>query len=151
MTDAITDRQTASGETRDSGVDWLGEIPAHWEVKRLKFSVRMFGGGTPAKDDPEYWSGDIPWVSPKDMGPHFIDDAEDHITEVAIRESATRLVPPGSVLVVVRSGILKHTIPVGITTVDVALNQDLKALLPSGELEARYLAYFIQGFQPALL
>jgi type I restriction enzyme S subunit len=136
---------------KDSGVEWLGEIPAHWEVKRLKRLAELLGGGTPQKDNLEYWRGDIPWVSPKDMKSSVILDTEDHITAQAVKESATRLVPAGSVLVVVRSGILVHSIPVAIADREVALNQDLKALILSPEITAKYLMYLISGMQHELL
>ena len=136
---------------RESGVQWLGEIPAHWEVKRLKYLADCFGGGTPDKSKDQYWTGNIPWVSPKDMSVSAIHDSEDHISEEGLRESATRLIPTNSVLVVVRSGILRHTIPVAINKVPVSLNQDLKALVSKEILQSRYLAYFIVGLNKALL
>lgn len=129
----------------DSGVDWLGDLPAHWETVRLKFLADFTGGGTPSKDNREYWNGDIPWVSPKDMKVGAITDTKDHITADAVAESSTRLVDPGSILVVVRSGILKHTVPVATTEQRVALNQDLKGITPEERLNDRYLAYLIRG------
>lgn len=136
---------------KPSGVPWLGEIPAHWEVKRLKYLANCYGGGTPSKGNAEYWNGDIPWVSPKDMACQFITDSEDHITEEAIQESATKIIEQGAVLVVVRSGILRHTIPVAINKVRVALNQDLKALVPQKMLRGEFLKYYIQGLNGSLL
>jgi type I restriction enzyme S subunit len=113
--------------------------PKGWPVDRLDRLFDMFGGGTPSKDEPAFWSGEIPWVSPKDMKRDVILDAEDHITAEAIANSATRLVTKGSVLIVFRSGILAHTFPVAIAGRDVALNQDLKALNSRGELLNEYL------------
>ncbi|MCK6557191.1 restriction endonuclease subunit S [Candidatus Binatia bacterium] len=136
---------------KDSGVEWLGEIPAHWEVKRLKRLVEFRGGGTPTKDKLDYWRGDIPWVSPKDMKVWIVEETEDKITSEAVRESATKLVPKGAVLVVVRSGILVHSIPVAIAGREMTLNQDLKALIPSGTLSSDYLAQFVSGMQRELL
>jgi len=136
---------------KDSGIEWLRDIPAHWEVKRLKRTVQFKGGGTPAKDNLEYWRGEIPWVSPKDMKVSLVLDTEDKITTDAIRESATRLVPAGAVLIVVRSGILVHSIPVALAGCDVTLNQDLKAMIPRSELVSKYLMYFISGMQRELL
>jgi len=115
-------------EYKDSGVAWLGEVPAHWEVKPLKYLVSFSGGGTPSRENLDYWDGNIPWVSPKDMKQERVTDAEEHITEFAIKESSTSLQKVGQVLIVVRSGILKHTIPVAINDVPVSLNQDMKAL-----------------------
>lgn len=66
-----------------------------------------------------YWYGTVPWVSPKDFKSFYIIDTEDHITEEAITCSATQSVEPNSVLVVVRSGILKHTLPIAINRIRV--------------------------------
>ncbi len=88
-----------------------------------------FGGGTPSKANPRFWTGGkIPWVSPKDMKSDLITDAKDHITVEAVAQSATNLVEEGSILIVVRSGILQHTLPVAVTQRQVTLNQDLKAI-----------------------
>ena len=136
---------------KDSGIEWLGEIPVHWEVKRLKRIVQFSGGGTPTKDNLEYWRGDIPWVSPKDMKVSVVFETEDKITAEAVQQSATKLVPAGAVLVVVRSGILAHSIPVALAGRDVTLNQDLKALIPCSEIASEYLVYLISGMQHELL
>lgn len=129
---------------------WLGDMPEHWGVRRLKYIVDFCGGRTPPKSEEEFWGGDIPWVSPKDMKSGLIEDTEDHITEAAVRARATRIVPAGAVLLVVRSGILRHSIPVAIAGRRVTLNQDIKALIPKGNCEPRYLKYTIQGRQQAL-
>jgi type I restriction enzyme S subunit len=136
---------------KDSGVEWLGKIPAIWGVKRLKRIVKFGGGGTPSKENIEYWRGDIPWVSPKDMKVSVVSDTEDKITAQAVSESATKLVPAGAVLIVVRSGILIHSIPVALAGREVTLNQDLKALIPTPEIVSKYLAYLISGMQRELL
>lgn len=137
---------------KDSGVEWLGAVPEHWTFHRLKFIARFSGGGTPSKDNLAYWNGDIPWVSPKDMKAEAIHGAEDSITIEGLRNSTTSLVEPDRVLLVVRSGILKHTIPVAINKVEVALNQDMKALSfnPKKALSGFFLRW-VQGFNDDLL
>lgn len=135
---------------KPSGVPWLGEVPAHWSIEKLKLFVRFVGGGTPSKDNDEYWGGDIPWVSPKDMKRPRIDDTEDKITEDAVGSSACTMIASGAVLVVVRSGILQHTIPIAINDVPVAVNQDMKALIPDERVQSSFLAYQIQGCQREL-
>jgi type I restriction enzyme S subunit len=120
-------------------------------AKPLRELVRVVGGGTPSKRNPAYWTGSIPWVSPKDFTELLINDSVDHISEAAVSESATNLVPAGSVLVVVRSGILRRKVPVAIAGRALAINQDLKALVPKAEVESQYLAYFLRGHQELLL
>lgn len=109
------------------------------------------GGGTPSKANHDYYTGKIPWVTPKDMKSWEIWDAQDKITGAAIRESATTLIPAGSILVVNRSGILKHTVPVAINRVPVAINQDLKAITCHPNIAPEYLARMIKAAEPIIL
>ena len=103
------------------------------------------GGGTPDKGKPEYWNGTIPWVSPKDMKRDAIGDSEDHITEAALDGTVVQLLPPQSVLVVVRGMILARTLPVAVTTEAVTINQDIKALRCGPALLPRFLQAVLQG------
>jgi type I restriction enzyme, S subunit len=148
---AVTKGIDPDVKMKDSGVEWLGEIPQHWEVRRLRFVGAFYSGGTPSKENLDFWSGDIPWVSPKDMKYEIIRDTEDHITTKAIEDSSTRLVQAWAVLIVVRSGILRHTIPVGINAIPVAINQDMKAVVLKPFLRAEYFASVIRGHQSILL
>ncbi|HEH9414446.1 TPA: restriction endonuclease subunit S [Aeromonas salmonicida] len=148
---AVTKGLNPNAPMKDSGVEWLGQVPEHWGVSPLKYKCEFSGGGTPSKDNLEYWNGSIPWVSPKDMKSFWITDAEDKITEQAIKESSTKLVQPGAVLMVVRSGILQRTIPVGINTIPVTMNQDMKAIRFSSAVYAEWLSFFIKGYEDSLL
>lgn len=130
---------------------WSDVAPTDWKYQKLKYLARFVGGGTPDKSTPEFWDGDIPWVSPKDMKTDEIFDTEDHITAEGLQSSATNLVQPGAALIVVRSGILRHSIPVAINRVPAAINQDMRAILPNDTCDVRYLARLITGFQAELL
>lgn len=137
---------------KPTGLDWLPEVPEHWDIRRLKHCVSFVSGGTPDTNEPSFWNGNIPWVSPKDMKTFDIHDAEDHITEKAVRAGRTPLVPEGSVLMVVRSGILRRHIPVAVACQAVTINQDLKAMIvKERKLSPRFLAAQIAGSQHALL
>jgi type I restriction enzyme, S subunit len=113
---------------KDSGVEWFGQVPEHWTLQKLKHIAVFTGGGTPSRDNLAFWNGSIPWVSPKDMKSEIIVGAEESITEEGLKSSSSSLIPSGTVLLVVRSGILKHTVPVAINETAVALNQDMKAI-----------------------
>jgi type I restriction enzyme S subunit len=113
--------------------------------------VTIAGGGTPSTNRPEYFRGKIPWISPKDMKCWDIVDSLDHVTEEAIANSSTTLIARGAVLVVIRSGVLKHTFPVAINRVPVTLNQDMKALICSDRVIPDYLARALQALSPKLL
>ncbi|MCW3147025.1 restriction endonuclease subunit S [Stutzerimonas stutzeri] len=148
---AVTKGLDPAVPMKDSGVEWLGEVPAHWVLEPLKYQCRFSGGGTPSKENLDYWKGDIPWVSPKDMKTFWIAETEDKITEAAVVESSTNMVEPGALLLVVRSGILQRTIPVGINTVTVSLNQDMKALRFIVDGMAEFVSFLIKGFEPSIL
>ncbi len=113
--------------------------------------VQVKGGGTPRKSCPDFFGGEVPWVTPKDMKKWRISDSSVRLTLAGVENSPARIVEPGSVLVVVRSGVLKHTLPVALTTAAVTVNQDLKALTPTREANAAYLAHFIKWKQPTIL
>jgi type I restriction enzyme S subunit len=102
------------------------------------------GGGTPSKANAAFWTnGTVPWVSPKDMKVAVIGNTEDKVTAAAVEGSSTKYVPEGSVLMVMRSGILKHTFPVAITDRIVTLNQDLRALTPHANISPNYIARYL--------
>lgn len=126
-------------------------LPDGWALRRLKDLVTITGGGTPSKSNGGYWHGAIPWVTPKDMKVFELLDSQDHISDAALAESTVKLIPPGSVLVVFRSGILSHTLPVAINRVRVTLNQDMKALTPCNEITSEYLAHYLRSIQQHVL
>ncbi|HKM36546.1 MAG TPA: restriction endonuclease subunit S [Thiopseudomonas sp.] len=149
---AVTKGLNPDAPMKDSGVEWLGQVPEHWEVAPLKYLCTFSGGGTPSKENLSYWTdGTIPWVSPKDMKIFRITKTQDYITEKALLESSTNLVAEGALLMVVRSGILQRNIPIAINDVKVTLNQDMKALRFNKRIDVEYAANFILGNVAALL
>ncbi|THJ20002.1 MAG: hypothetical protein CAF44_013280 [Nitrospira sp. CG24D] len=122
-----------------------------WDTKRLGDVVAIIGGGTPTRNNPAFYGGAIPWVTPKDMKSWEIRGAQVSITQSGLDNSSTRLVPPNSVLIVVRSGVLKHTIPVGLNRLPVAINQDMKALQCREGVDPEFLAHFIKAQSPIIL
>ena len=116
------------------------------EMVPLRDLGQWSGGNTPSKAREDYWSnGTVPWVSPKDMKTPEITSSEDRISEVAMNEGRAALLPPGAVLVVTRSGILSHTLPVATTRIPVTINQDIKALVPRTGVLPNYVAYALKG------
>ena len=123
-----------------------------WPVYHLKHLARLTGGGTPAKENGAFWEGgDVPWISPKDMKRRVITSAEDYITEDAVDGGATSFVDAGSPLMVVRSGILRHTLPVAIAGRRLTLNQDMKAFNLSSRLNPMFFVYWVEGQSSDLL
>lgn len=101
----------------------------------------IYGGGTPSKSHPEYYeNGTIPWVSSKDMKTDILTDSQIYINQLGVDNSTAKLVPINSVVMVIRSGILKHTLPVAINAVPITVNQDLKVFIPNDKILSRFLA-----------
>jgi type I restriction enzyme S subunit len=119
---------------------------------RLRDLGQWSGGNTPSKANLAYWAdGTIPWVSPKDMKVDEIISSEDRVSEAALAEGRVSLVSEGSVLVVTRSGILSHTLPVAVTKTPVTINQDLKALTPVQGVLPKYVAHALRGASRRIL
>jgi type I restriction enzyme S subunit len=148
ITHAVTKGLNPAAPKKPSGIDWLGDVPEHWEVRKLRLLVDTLGGMTPSKADQSFWNGDVPWVSPKDMKSVEIVGSIDHITQAALAQTNIALIPSPAVLIVVRGMILARTFPVGVTTLPVTINQDMKALRPRNSsvgVNAIYLRHLLSG------
>jgi type I restriction enzyme S subunit len=145
VAEAVMRGLNRSAPVRPSGIDWLGDIPGHWASVPLRYLVSFMGGATPDTKNEEYWAGDIPWVSPKDMKRDFITDAEDHVSEQALADSALKMIDEGAVLIVVRGMILAHSFPTAVNTVPVTINQDMKALRCDERISPRFLKAVLEG------
>lgn len=123
------------GEPVNNDKGWVKD-----SVERL--CREIYGGGTPSKSHPEYYEGGkIPWITSKDMKTDILIDSQIHINEDGVANSTARIVPKNSVIMVIRSGILKHTLPVAINAVPVTVNQDLKVFVAGNRIVTKFLAY----------
>lgn len=114
--------------------------PALWtKTVPLGECVDFVGGGTPSRKIGEYFTGDIPWATSKDIKSRYLDDAQEYITQEAIANSATKLVPPGTILLVVKSKILMHSLPIGITTRSFCFGQDVKGLVCKPQVSPQFI------------
>lgn len=101
--------------------------------------ITIRGGGTPSRSVPAYWNGKIRWATVKDFKSTVLAETEESITPEGINDSATNVIPAGSVIVPTRMAVGKAAI----NTIDLAINQDLKALLPGEEVDSRFLLHFM--------
>ncbi|WP_446934828.1 restriction endonuclease subunit S [Morganella morganii] len=116
------------------------------EWKTLKEIGTWYGGGTPSKARSEFWEkGSIPWISPKDMGKPIVDNSEDYITEAAIKESSTKLIPANSIAIVVRSSILDKYLPSALIPVPATFNQDMKIVITHGNILPGFIAHMLRS------
>lgn len=148
---AVTKGLNPDAPMKPSGIGWLGDVPRHWSMTKLRYVGRLRGGSTPSKSEAAYWNGEIPWVSPKDMKRTVIADTEDHLTDAALHDTRIDLLEPPVVLMVVRGMILLHSFPIAITAVPVAINQDMKALRPRHDLDPMYMMFLLRGLRSLMM
>lgn len=117
-------------------------IPPQWLTVPLEnIILRIVGGGTPSKSKPEYYQGEIPWMSVKDMNKHVLQDTVDHISQEAVDNSSTNIIPAGTPIIATRMSLGK----IVIADFDSAINQDLKALFLPAEVHRDYLVYWYRS------
>jgi type I restriction enzyme S subunit len=150
ITRSITKGIDPKAVMKDSGVQWLGEIPAHWEVKRTKFAARLRSGHTPSRQHPEYWQGcTIPWFGLADVWQirdgeiEYVTDTAEKISEIGLANSAARLLPKDTVM-------LSRAASVGFSAimgVDMATTQDFVNWVCGSTLRPEYLLYVFRSMQ----
>jgi type I restriction enzyme S subunit len=113
--------------------------------------VEISGGGTPSRARPEYFQGRIPWLTSKDMRGDYIWDTEEHVTEEAIARSATKLVPVNSILVVVKSKVLMHRLPVAVARVAMCHGQDIKSMQSHEGTHYQFVRFMLKHHEDRLL
>ena len=117
--------------------------------RRLGDITRFVSGGTPSKQVSHYWSGSTPWVSAKDLKSLHIDSSIDTLSDSG--RDAASLVPRGTLLILVRGMTLFKSIPIGIASRELAINQDLKGLITNGAVSPEFLAYSLLAKENELL
>ena len=130
-----------------TGKKRLPGFSGEWRRGTLSdFLLAIFGGGTPDKSKSEYWGGDIAWASVKDMGGLYLSQTVDSITRKGLEASSSKIVEPGRVITATRMAVGSVTR----ATIPVAINQDLKAFIPSAALSDDYLFLLLRYWAPAL-
>ena len=147
-TQAVTKGLDPAVQMRDSGFEWLGEIPEHWELKRTKYSARLESGHTPSRQNAEYWQDcQFPWFTLADVwqiregGEDYVTDTQERVSELGLAHSSARLLPKGTV-------ILSRTASVGFSAimgVDMATSQDYVNWVCHGDLQPEYLLYVLRS------
>lgn len=112
--------------------------------------VRLASGGTPSRNVPRFWNGDIPWLSAKDMKRFRLNDSIEKVTREGVN-NGTCIIEAGSVLILVRGMMLLKDVPIGVAERAVAFNQDLKALIPNREVDGHYLGFYLAAHKFRLL
>ena len=151
ISQAVTKGLDPDVAMKDSGVEWLGEIPAHWDVKRTKFAATLRSGHTPSRQKPEYWKGcTIPWFGLADVWQirdghvEYVQETAEKISEIGLANSSARLLPVGTV-------ILSRTASVGFSAilgVDMATTQDFVNWVCGPSVRPEYLLCVFRAMSP---
>ncbi|WP_417585689.1 restriction endonuclease subunit S [Nitrincola sp.] len=124
-----------------TGKKRLPGFEGEWNVNKLEAVMkRIYGGGTPPREDISCWNGDLPWVTVKDLVSDRITGAQEHISDEGLRNSAANIVEKGNVIIATRMAVGR----VVTCSVDVAINQDLKAIIPNEKAVPDYIFYWFK-------
>ena len=153
ITRAVTKGLNPDASMKISGIDWLGEIPAHWRIKRFRFTAKLVSGSTPTTTIPEYWDGDINWISPKDVKFDELSSSEDSVTEYAVSDYGLKLHEEDNAVIVIRGMILARILvpDVAVARGRHTINQDMKVIRSKGEVLPEYFQLYLSSIESFLL
>ena len=131
-------------EMKDSGIEWIGEIPKKWLVKKIKHGFTIFAGATPKSEKSEYWNGEISWITPADYKTEdkYVYTGRKNISMEGYKSCGTTIVPKGSV-------IFSKRAPVGTVAIsgnELCTNQGCLACVPLSMADSIYYYYAISAF-----
>ena len=146
---AVTKGLNPNAPMKDSGVEWLGQVPEHWRLVKLKWLAKTTSGSTPntAEQEKYYNEGQYPWVRTTDLNNGTLTETPIRITEQAIRDTACSILPIGSVLIAMYGGagsIGKHAL----LHIPATTNQAVCAILPKDCIVSEYLNIFADFQRP---
>lgn len=142
--EAVTKGLNPDAPMKDSGVEWIGEIPEEWETRRIKYCFDVFAGATPKSGNSEFWDGDVVWVTPADYTTEqkYITQGRKYITQEGFESCSTELIPAGSL-------IFSKRAPIGlvaINMVELCTNQGCLSCVPKDGNDVEYFYYAFSCF-----
>lgn len=150
INETVTTGIHSGQETKDTGVEWIDEVPEHWDVPRIRFVARMESGHTPTKSEESYWDGDIQWVSLADSEylreNDYIGSTKKQITEEGLENSSARILPPET-MVFTRDATIGLC---AITTCEMAVSQHIIGWICENNLMPKYLLYVTKAMNQEL-
>ena len=130
---------------RDAEAEWLPRLPTHWRLASLRWLSRRFSGGTPDKNSPEYWeNGTIPWLNSGEVNQGLITAPSTFISDAGFANSSAKWIPAGA-LVMALAGQGKTKGMVAQLAFPATCNQSMAAIVPSAEVNARFLYWWLQS------
>ena len=130
---------------KDSGVEWLGEVPGHWEVGSLRWLCRRYSGGTPDKANLSYWEdGTVPWLNSGAVNDRMITEPSAYITVEAFEKSSAKWIPSGA-LVMALAGQGKTKGMVAQLAIPSTCNQSMAAIVPTSQISGEFLYWWLDS------
>ncbi len=140
---AVTRGLDPSVRLTPSGVEWLGDVPEHWNLMKVGRFAKVGNGSTPARSNSRYWrEGDVPWLNSASVNANPVRPASQFVTEQALRECHLPIVQPNSVLVAI-TGQGKTRGTAAVLTYEATINQHMAYITPRSHASAEYLQYFL--------
>ena len=141
---AVTKGINKNAVLKNSEIDWLGYIPNHWSNTSLKWVAKIYSGGTPSKNNPEYWTdGTIPWLNSGTVNQFFINEVSEYISDEGFNNSSAKWIPINS-LVIALAGQGKTKGMVAQVKLDCTCNQSLGVIVPDEKIENKFLLYYLK-------
>ena len=139
ITEIVTKGLNPNVLMKDSGVEWIGLIPKHWRIISTKYLFQIESGATPKSENPEYFDGDIPWITPADYKTEeiFVSGGRRNISELGLRSCSTTLIPRGSLIFSKRAPIGA----VAINSEELCTNQGCLSCIPKTDDNVKYYYY----------
>lgn len=150
ITEAVTKGLNPNVPMKDSGVEWIGEIPEHWQVPKIKYLATIASGGTPDRSHPEYWNGSINWAKTGELQNNELYETEEKITELALENSSAKVFSVDTILVAMY-GQGKTRGMTALLKVPSATNQACAGIaVYSKDITVSYLWLFLMGAYDAI-
>lgn len=132
---------------KDSGVDWIGEVPAHWRVLKLAHIAKIDAGSTPDRSNSKYWSGNIPWIKTGEVRYSKIYETEEYISVAGLKNSSLRLAPPNTLIMAMYGqGVTRGR--VAILGVSATYNQACCGMTFNESINVEFAQYFFMAAYP---
>ncbi|KAA8384921.1 hypothetical protein FKW31_10720 [Acetobacter sp. DmW_136] len=134
---------------KDSGVEWIGEIPVGWGVQPLKRLFSLKNGATPKSDKNDFWDGEITWITPADLNserPETITHSKRYISAKGAESCAVSIVPEDSIIISTRAPIGS----LGLSGVPLCTNQGCRSLIPAKGVLSSFFLYLLYSAVPEL-
>ena len=98
ITEAVTKGLNPDVEMKDSGIEWIGKIPMHWKLPKIKYLTQIGSGGTPDRNNIKYWNGNINWFKTGELQNNYLYESEEKITNLGLENSSAKIFPENTIL-----------------------------------------------------